>query len=117
MVGHGIVVRAALVFLITPPCANPPSMTPAETWPIERAWRDGPRDSVLAGAMACALLRSVGRGGQECIMEGVRETIGEYVVRIQAKATADPAVEPGARLEVRLSKDGASATVQQLAMP
>ena len=50
-------------------------------------------------------------------MEGYRETIGEYVVRIQAKATADPAVDPGARLEVRLSKDGASATVQQLAMP
>jgi hypothetical protein len=117
MVGHGIAVRAALFLVITPACASqrPPGRT--ENWPIERAWREGPRDRELAGAMACALLRSVGRDGQECIMEGVRETAGEYVVRIQAKATSPPPAEPGARIEVRLTKDGTSATVQQLAMP
>jgi hypothetical protein len=117
MVGHGMFIRAALVLLIAPACASPPSLGRTETSPIERAWREGPRDSVLAGAMACALLRSLGRDDQECSMEGYRETVDEYVLRIQAKATAHSAAEPGARLEVRLSKDGASATVQQLAMP
>jgi hypothetical protein len=117
MVGHGMFIRAALVLLIAPACASPPSLGRTETSSIERAWREGPRDSVLAGAMACALLRSLGRDDQECSMEGYRETVDEYVLRIQAKATAHSAAEPGARLEVRLSKDGASATVQQLAMP
>jgi hypothetical protein len=112
-----MLIRAALVLLIAPGCASPPSLGRTETGPIERAWREGPRDSVLAGAMACTLLRSLGREGQECIMEGYRETVDEYVVRIQAKATSPPPAEPGARLEVRLTKDGASATVLQLAMP
>jgi len=83
---------------------------------VEHAWRQGPRDSALATAMACTLLRSIDLDERRCVVVGYRETPAEYVLRLQV-ADRTVAAAHGTRLEVRLTRDGDSATVEQLAVP
>jgi hypothetical protein len=99
-------------------CATRPAATPStELQPVDRAWRQGPRDSLLATAMACELLRMFDQIGGGCVVVGYRETPAEYVLRLRQHDRTRSAPANQARLEVRLTKDGDSATVKQLPVP
>ncbi len=110
-------VRCAGVVLAAA-CAAPQPATPRPLpSPVDRAWRQGPRDSALASAMACELVGTLDSAARRCAVVGYRETSVEYVLRVRRLDPADPGSADGLRLEVRLPKQGDSATVEQLAIP
>jgi hypothetical protein len=116
VVTRGISIGGTLLTLAVA-CGTGRSSLPAAPPAADGAWRHGPRDSALAAAVACHILRTINRPGQECIVTGYRETAAEYVLRIGEHGSA-AAARPGvAGIEVHLTKQGDSATVKQLPLP
>ncbi len=67
--------------------------------------------------MACELLRTFDQIGSGCVVVGYHETTVEYVLRLREGERRRVPPGNGAGLEVRLTKDGDSATVTQLPFP
>jgi hypothetical protein len=67
--------------------------------------------------MACELLRRFYQISSGCVVVGYHETSVEYVVRLRHGESQRIQPEIGARLEVRLTKDGDNATVMHLPVP
>ena len=106
----GRVVGAAALAALTIACrtgtAQPRVGTEAD---IHEAWRQGPRDSALAAAVACAVSREFG-GGVRCEVVAVRESAADYIVRIREAPGQTASV-------VRLARDGTAASVERLPVP
>lgn len=114
---HDIPFAGALLALAVACASRSPATPRTELLPVDRAWRQGPRDSLLATAMACELLRMFDQIGRGCVIVDYRETAAEYVLRLRQHDGSRIAHVNQARLEVRLTKDGDSATVKQLPVP
>lgn len=85
----------------------------------DAAWREGPRDSARAVALACELVRDFpgALSAGSCHLEAYEDAPAEYVLRL--RETHDRASDrvSYSRSEVRLSKDGKSATLVRLPEP
>lgn len=85
----------------------------------DAAWREGPRDSARAVALACELVRDFpgASSAGSCHLEAYEDAPAEYVLRL--RETHDRASDrvSYSRSEVRLSKDGKSATLVRLPEP
>jgi len=117
VVRHDVALVGALLALAVGCTTREPGTPRPGSVPVDRAWRQGPRDSALATAMACELLRTFDQIGRGCVIVGYRETAAEYVLRLRERDRTRIAPANEARLEVRLTKDGDSATVRQLPVP
>lgn len=105
--------------LLTACGGMPPEHRTAGSRSPDAAWRSGPRDSALAVTLACALLREFpgdARAGS-CQLEEYKETLADYTLRLRETYDAVSDRVTYARSEVRLSKDGQSATVVRLPEP
>lgn len=108
---------AAAVALAMGCTAREPATTLSAPSSVDHAWRQGPRDSALASAIACELAGTIEGVERRCIVVAYQETTVEYVLRLRHDDMTGIAASDGARLEVRLTKDGANATVARLAVP
>ena len=93
--------------------------TTAKATTADAAWRAGPRDSAGAVAVACELLRdfpgAVTAGS--CHLEAYEDAPAEYVLRLRQTNDRTSDHFNHSRSEVRLSKDGKSATLVRLPEP
>jgi hypothetical protein len=95
---------------------EPTSSQPRAT-DAQQAWGRGPRDSAKAGTTACELAQTLNLLQHPCIVAAYAETSREYVVRVRGTVPEGTGVRDAARVVVRLSKQGDSATVEQIARP
>lgn len=87
--------------------------------PADAAWREGPRDSAGAVALACELLRDFPGAltAGSCHLEAYEDAPAEYVLRLRETPDRVSDRVSYSRSEVRLSKDGKSATLVRLPEP
>jgi hypothetical protein len=93
--------------------------TTARATTADAAWREGPRDSAGAIALACELLRDFPGAltAGSCHLEAYEDAPAEYVLRLRETPDRSSDRLSYSRSEVRLSKDGKSATLVRLPEP
>lgn len=81
------------------------------------AWREGPRDSIRAVAVACELLTQLPQHpvGASCRIEAYQETPAEFIVRLREVPPFDGGPLDFPVSEVRLTRDGANAVIRRFA--
>lgn len=117
--------RLCLAFAVLLACTPPPRSadvkvrgSPAELSSSPSAglaWRHGTRDSAAAVAVACEILRGFRAepAARACVLEAYRSTPAEYVLRVR-EAEAGRGIAAYPISEVRLTKDGMTATLTRI---
>ncbi len=120
--------RLCLTFAVLLACTAPPRSAVTElggssaegstSRSAGMAWRHGTRDSAAAVAVACEILRDFRAepAARACALEAYRSTQTEYVLWVrEAEAGRGIAAYPVS--EVRLTKDGMTATLTRIPEP
>jgi hypothetical protein len=108
-----------LAVLLLVACASPPhtasNSTPSIPSGAAQAWTRGPRDSVRAVALACALMQELraARPVTTCRVESFQEEADAFAIRVVESAPKGRQLDFH-RSEVRLPKEGTGVTVSRI---